>query len=70
MYVGQDPSTSVLTFGNVVYTSKTMNKKFSQEVMITKVLKWLHNRRLNTLMCPCGWKMRPTYETLRTVKYV
>ena len=28
--------------------------------MITKILKWLHNRRLNTPMCPCGWKMRPT----------
>ena len=28
--------------------------------MITKVLKWLHNRKLNTPMCPCGWKMIPS----------
>ena len=47
-------------FTSVMSISKTMNKKIPTEVMITKVLKWFHNRRLNTPMCPCGWKMRPT----------
>ena len=28
--------------------------------MVTRILKWLHNRKHNTPMCPCGWKMIPS----------
>ena len=28
--------------------------------MINRFLKWLHNRKYNTPMCPCGWKMIPS----------
>ena len=28
--------------------------------MITEFRKWLHNRKYDTPMCPCGWKMIPS----------
>ena len=28
--------------------------------MFTRIRKWLHNRKLETPMCPCGWRMIPS----------
>ena len=28
--------------------------------MFIEIRKWLHNKRYNTPMCPCGWKMIPS----------
>ena len=56
---------------SVMSVSKTMNKKILTKVMITFIRKWLHNRKLDTPMCPCGWRMIPsTRNTLKVIGYV